>query len=500
MEYSERRDKIKRSLWNVFYNFRDIIGTDNSKDTMLIILFLKYISDIWTYYYETDEKKFSNEPTIINDELFNLPKDASFYSLWNYRHEPGNCERIGQALQDIGLANNFSLKDAIEIMYQDISFNSERLDKEKNKNNFLCSLLEAFAKVDFNLRLSYADKLDTIESAHKYITNHFPTDNEQKNRDFYTPTEVSDLIAALLEPKTGDAICDPVCGSGTFLIKCARHIEVNHSSQDCALYGQEIGGANWLLTNINMALHGKDNNTIAWGDTIRKPKLLDIRGELILFDVVVANPPFSLDKWGYEEASEDKFKRFSRGIPPKTRGDYAFLLHMIETLKEKTGRMGVVVPHGVLFRGVSEGDIRKKLIEENLLDAVIGLPEKLFYGTGIPAAIMIFKKQKVDDKVLFIDASCEFKSGKNQNQLTEDNIKKILLTYQNRENIGKYAYLASREALRDNDYNLNIPRYVNTFEEEKIELTTVRAERENLKAELKQLESKVDKYLSELGY
>ncbi len=192
---------------------------------------------------------------------------------------------------------------------------------------------------------------------------------------------------------------------------------------------------------------------------------------------------------------------FKRGVPPKTKGDYAFILHMIETLKPKTGRMGVIVPHGVLFRGSSEGAIRQKLIEENLLDAVIGLPEKLFFGTGIPAAILIFKKNKPDNNVLFIDASRECKAGKNQNVLTDENIEKILATYQARQNVDKYAYLASFEEIQENDFNLNIPRYVDTFEEEdEIDLMAVRAEREQLKAQLTELETQIAKYLEELGY
>jgi type I restriction enzyme M protein len=252
----------------------------------------------------------------------------------------------------------------------------------------------------------------------------------------------------------------------------------------------------------------------------------------MLFDIVTANPPFSLDKWGHDEAEHDKFSRFRRGIPPKTKGDYAFILHMIETLKpgsstKRGGRMGVVVPHGVLFRGSSEGKIRQKLIEENLLDAVIGLPEKLFYGTGIPAAILVFNKNKQNNSVLFIDASREFKSGKNQNQLTSDNIGKIVATYrrvrasngpeielsspvcyaeefnQNQQGVvvDKYAYLASADEIRENDYNLNIPRYVDTFEEEEeIDLEAVRKERQQLKAQLAELELEMDKYLKELGY
>ena len=251
-----------------------------------------------------------------------------------------------------------------------------------------------------------------------------------------------------------------------------------------------------------MFLHGEDNHRIEWGDTIRNPLLKDKNGTgLLHFDVVTANPPFSLDKWGHEDAANDPYGRFRRGVPPKTKGDYAFISHMIETLKPDTGRMGVVVPHGVLFRGSSEGKIRKQLIEENLLDTVIGLPEKLFFGTGIPAAILIFKKQKTDDKVLFIDASREFETGKNQNQLTPENIQKIINTYKARETTDKYSYLANSEEIAENDFNLNIPRYVDTFEEEEeIDLMVVRTERLALQKQLKNLEVEMEGYLKELGY
>ena len=221
----------------------------------------------------------------------------------------------------------------------------------------------------------------------------------------------------------------------------------------------------------------------------------------MLFDVVAASLPFSLNKWGYDEAKRDKYGRFRRGLPPKSKGIYAFILHMLATLKPKTGRMGVVVPHGVLFRGLSEGRIRKKLIEENLLDAVIGLPAKLFYGTSIPVAILVFKMAKTDNSVLFIDASREFKAGKYQNVLTDENITKILVTYRNRASRAQYAYLASLEELDENDYNLNIPLYVDSYKEkERINLMDELAERKHLMAQLTVLESKMVKFMDELDY
>ena len=295
--------------------------------------------------------------------------------------------------------------------------------------------------------------------------------------------------------------CDPACGSGSLLMKCGRRVLTKTGSKKYALYGQESIGSTWALAKMNMFLHGEDNHRVEWGDTLRNPKLLDGEDRLKHFDVVVANPPFSLDKWGQENAAQDKFGRFRRGLPPRTKGDYAFILHMIETMKPKTGRMAVVVPHGVLFRGAAEGAIRRKLIDENLLDAVIGLPEKLFYGTGIPAAILIFRKNKVDRDVLFIDASREFKPGKNQNQLTREHLDKILATYHAGESAPKYAHLATPEEIAGNDWNLNIPRYVDTFEEEaEIDLVAVRTERLKLKEELAALEVKMDGYLKELGF
>ncbi|QPB78194.1 type I restriction-modification system subunit M [Proteus sp. GOKU] len=499
------QDSINKALWNACDTFRGTISADTYKDFILTMLFLKYISDVWQDHYDGYKTEYGDEPELIKEmmknERFVLPETASFYALYERRYEPGNGERIDQALHAIEEANGTKLKDAGKSVFQDISFNTDKLGEEKQKNTILRHLLEDFAKPELNLKPSCVGTLDVIGNAYEYLIKNFAASGGQKAGEFYTPPEVSDLIAELLDPQPGDIICDPACGSGSLLMKCGRKVVANHASRQYALYGQESIGSTWSLAKMNMFLHGEDNHKIEWGDTIRNPKLLDKNGDLMLFDIVTANPPFSLDKWGHEEAEHDKFSRFRRGVPPKTKGDYAFILHMIETLKPKTGRMGVVVPHGVLFRGSSEGRIRQKLIDENLLDVVIGLPEKLFYGTGIPAAILIFKKEKVDDNVLFIDASREFKSGKNQNQLSEENISKILSTYKAGENVDKYAYLASLKEIQENDYNLNIPRYVNTFEEEEeIDLMAIRGEREQLKAQLTALETEMAKYLEELGY
>ncbi len=499
------QDTVNKSLWSACDVFRGTVSADTYKDYILTMLFLKYISDVWQDHYDNYKNEYGDEPELIEEmmknERFVLPRESNFYTLLERRFEPGNGERIDMALHALEEANGTKLKDVGKSVFQDISFNTDKLGEEKQKNTILKDLLEVFAVPALDLKPSRVGSLDVIGNGYEFLIKNFAASGGQKAGEFYTPPEVSDLIAELLDPQKGDSICDPACGSGSLLMKCGRKVVSNHNSKEYALYGQEAIGSTWSLAKMNMFLHGEDNHKIEWGDTIRNPKLLDKNGDLMLFDIVTANPPFSLDKWGYEQAENDKFDRFRRGLPPKTKGDYAFISHMIETLKPVTGRMGVVVPHGVLFRGSSEGKIREKLINENLLDAVIGLPEKLFYGTGIPAAILIFKKQKSDDSVLFIDASREFKSGKNQNNLTEDNIAKIIATYRARESVDKYAYLATLQEVKDNDYNLNIPRYVDTFEEEaEIDLVAVRAEREQLKTQLAELEVQMVKYLEELGY
>lgn len=499
------QDSINKALWSACDTFRGTISADTYKDLVLTMLFLKYISDVWKDHYEGYQAEYGDEPELLNEmmknERFVLPADSNFYELYERRHEAGNGERIDQALHAVEEENGSKLKDGGKSVFGGISFNSDKLGEEKQKNIILRQLMEDFADEELNLKPSRVGSLDVIGNAYEYLIKNFAASGGQKAGEFYTPPEVSDLMSELLDPQPGDSICDPACGSGSLLMKCGRKVVENHDSKQYELYGQEAIDSTWALAKMNMFLHGEDNHKIVWGDTIRNPLLLDKNADLMLFNIVTANPPFSLDKWGHEGAADDKYSRFNRGVPPKTKGDYAFILHMIETLKPKAGRMGVVVPHGVLFRGAAEGKIRKQLIDENLLDAVIGLPEKLFYGTGIPAAILLFKKQKSGQDVLFIDASREFKSGKNQNQLTEENIQKIVDTYQQRATVDKYSYVANLDEIQENDYNLNIPRYVDTFEEEEeIDLMSVRAERKELNAKLSDLEIEMNQYLEELGY
>jgi type I restriction enzyme M protein len=516
--------EINQAVWNACDTFRGTVDPSIYKDYVLTMLFLKYLSDVWQDHYDEYQKQHGDHPELIEEllknERFVLPRSANFKSLYEKRFEAGNGERIDKALHAIEDGNGAKLRDGDHGVFQDISFNSNRLGDEAQKNDILRHLLEDFAKPALDLRPSRVGKLDIIGNAYEFLIERFAASAGKKAGEFYTPPEVSKLIAELVEPKEGDSICDPACGSASLLMKCGQEIRKNfNGSKKYQLYGQEAIGSTWALAKMNLFLHGEDNHIVKWGDTLRNPRLLSSDDALLHFDIVVANPPFSLEKWGHDSLQKDKFGRFRRGLPPKTKGDYAFILHMIETMKPRTGRMAVVVPHGVLFRGAAEGKIRKQLIEENLLDAVIGLPEKLFFGTGIPAAILIFRKDRLavepatentssrhsgesrNPGVLFIDASREFKSGKNQNELAPEHIDKIVATYRARKNVDKYAYVASFEEIKENDFNLNIPRYVDTFEEEEeIDLMAVRREREQLKAELAKLEAEMDRYVKELGY
>jgi type I restriction enzyme M protein len=490
------QSEINGILWKACDTFRGAVDPSEYKNYILVMLFVKYISDVWQDHYDTLKEEYGDDEERIRRRLkrerFVLPAHCTFTSLYEQRNEANIGEIINTALDEIEDSN----KEKLEGVFRNIDFNSEAsLGQTKERNNRLKSLLEDFSDPRLDLRPSRVGTMDVIGNAYEYLIGRFAANAGKKAGEFYTPPEVSSLLAMLVDPQPGERICDPACGSGSLLIKCGQQV----GSKDFSLWGQENIGATWALSKMNMFLHGMDNARIEWGDTIRNPKLLS-DDRLMKFEVVVANPPFSLDKWGQDEAGADHYNRFHRGVPPKSKGDYAFILHMIETITETSGRVGVVVPHGVLFRGSSEGKIRKQLIEENLLDAVVGLPANLFYGTGIPAAILVFKKGKSDNTVLFIDASREYDDAKTQNRLAEEHIEKIVATYTARENVDKYAYVAEFDEIKENDFNLNIPRYVDTFEEEEeIDIRAVQKEMDSLNAELAQVQEQMHGYLKELG-
>ncbi len=512
MNDNQRRNGILNKVWQACDTFRGVIDPGQYKDYILTMLFVKYLSDIHkSKAAEYEEKYKGNEIRIqraLNRERFVIPEieiedsggnvedkfPATFDSLFERRDRTNVGELINILLEHLEDAN----KGKLHNVFRNIDFNSEaNLGQARQRNTRLKHLLEDLVGLD--LRPESLGHMDIIGDVYEYLIARFAATAGKKAGEFYTPSEVSETLARLVAPRPGDRICDPACGSGSLLIRTATQV----GSDDFSLFGQEMNGSTWALCKMNMFLHGMDSSRIEWEDTIRHPQFVE-DDALMKFDVVVANPPFSLDKWGQEIAAEDRYGRFFRGIPPKSKGDWAFILHMLATAIEGKGRVGVVVPHGVLFRGGQEGKIREAVLRENLLDAVIGLPPNLFYGTGIPAALMIFDKDRKTNgkgKVLFIDASREFEQGTNQNRLREQDIEKIVETFRKKKTTEKYSYLASYAEIEENGFNLNIPRYVDTFEPEpEIDIAAVQKEIEEIEARLRTTRKKMNQYLKELGF
>jgi len=489
--------EIENVIWRACDTFRGVIDPAQYKDYILTMLFVKYLSDLAKDKREEYAKKYKGDKIRVersmSRERFFVPVECDFDHLYAKREAPNIGELINIALEKIEDEN----KSKLENVFRNIDFNSEpALGQTRDRNRRLKNLLEDFAELD--LRPSHLEGRDIIGDVYEYLIAKFAAGAGKKAGEFYTPPELSALLAKLLKPKAGDRICDPACGSGSLLIKVGNQV----GTGDFFLAGQESNGSTWALCKMNMFLHGMDSARIEWCDTLNNPRLIE-GDELMKFNIVVANPPFSLDKWGADTAEADRFRRFHRGIPPKSRGDYAFISHMIEIALHGEGRVGVIAPHGVLFRGGSEGIIRQKLIEENLLDVVVGLPPNLFYGTGIPATILVFDKSRTKKKnrdILFIDASREFEDGTNQNKLRQQDIEKIVKTYKDYKTIEKYSYRATFDEIKENDFNLNIPRYVDTFEEEEeIDVEAVQEEIKGIEGELTKIRGQMDNYLKELG-
>jgi type I restriction enzyme M protein len=499
----KKLEDVKRVAWAACDTFRGVVDATEYKDYILDFLFLKYISDVWAEHYEEARKTYGeNEERIrrrMARERFVLPKGASFNDLHAQRDADNLGELINEALDAIEEANKAKLADVFNV-----DFNSEtKLGPTRDRNRRLKNLIMGFAGLD--LSPSVVDE-DIIGETYIYLIERFAAGAGKKAGEFYTPLQVSRLMARIMAPKPGDRICDPACGSASMLLRTGEYVEAVHNSRDYALFGQEVNSATYGFARMNMFLHGKDGATIVWGDTLNDPKLIE-RDALMKFDVVVANPPFSLDQWGAESAGNDRFARFWRGVPPKSKADYAFISHMVEAAKTREGRVGVIVPHGVLFRGGSEGRIRQKLIEENLLDAVIGLPPNLFSTTGIPVAILVFDRAREvggvhEDRrdVMVIDASRDYREGKRQNALEEAHVAKIVESCQARSVVEHYARPVPIAEIAANNFNLNIPRFIDTAEvEDQIDIQAVEREIETLEAELAELRGKMKVHLRGIG-
>jgi type I restriction enzyme M protein len=492
--------ELNKILWAAADSSRMSVGADVYKDYALTMLFFKYLSDKSKQEYAALTKRFADDTARIDAKMktsrFYLPPDSSFDYVYSKKEDDNIGEIINKALHAIEEHN----KDKLAGVFS-VDFNSESiLGRPQQRNKMMRHLLEDFNKID----LSTVGE-DIIGNSYMYMIERFGSAAGKKAGEFFTVQSVASLVARLARPRPGDRICDPAVGSGGLLLLAGEEVK-KQGSNNFALYGQEATGQTYQLARMNMFLHGMDSAQLEWGDTLNNPMLVENDG-LMKFDVCVANPPFSLKKWGAESAEADPYKRFWRGIPPKDKGDYAFITHMIETLKPQTGRMAVIVPHGVLFRGGAEGKIRQHLLQENIIDAVIGLAPGLFQTTGIPVAILVIDRAREkggarenDHNILFIEASKAYKPGKAQNSLTTADTEKIFDAFVGRKDIEKFAHLAAPAEVQENDYNLNITRYVDTFEEEaEVDIAATIRELEALEPKLQSLEAQMKTYLKELG-
>lgn len=494
------QEDLNKILWEAADSSRTQVDAGIYKDYVLSMLFFKYLSDLSNKKHNEYKERFGNDEKRIEEKMkldrFYLPPKSSFDYIYSIMEQDNLGDEINKVLHRIEEQNKEKLDGVFSI-----DFNSEAtLGKSAERNKMLRHLVQDFAKID----LSEVND-DIIGNSYMYMIERFGADAGKKAGEFFTVRNVAKLVAKLAEPKAGARICDPCCGSGGLLLLAGEEVE-KQGSKNYALYGQESTGSTYQLARMNMFLHGKDSARLEWGDTLNNPLLVE-NDHLMKFDNVVANPPFSLKKWGAEHADADKYKRFWRGVPPKDKGDFAFITHMVEIAKPKTGRIAVIVPHGVLFRSGAEGKIREQLLKENIIEAVIGLPAGLFQTTGIPVAILVIDRSRekggeneTKKDIFFIEASKEFKPGKAQNILTEENIEKIYSTYKARKDVEKFARKVDLKEIEENDFNLNITRYVDTFEEEEpIDIKANLKELERLEPELKELEKQMDKYLKDLG-
>jgi type I restriction enzyme M protein len=487
--------QLEAFLWKSADILRGKIDSSDYKKYIFGLLFYQRMSDVWDEEYSTVMKEYSNEDIARADynHRFQVPKDCRWEKITE------QAENIGQKLNDVfdKLANANSPK--LDKIFDDLDF----ANKDRFPNETLQRLINHFSQ--YNFGNTYISS-DLLGDAYEYLIKQFAADAGKKGGEFYTPREVEKVIISILKPHQKDHIYDPTVGSGGFLLEAYDYLK-SKSGEKIAktlyLYGQELNLATFAIAKINMFLHGLDSADIRRGDTLVNPQFLNQQGGLQTFDIVVANPPYSIKDYEWD-AFKNKFGRLDGyDAPPEKNADYAFVLHIIKSMNVN-GRAGIVLPHGVLFRGGSEARIREQILKNDLVEAIIALPSKLFYGTGIPAAIVILNKNKPEakkGKVLIIDAEKDFQEGKNQNSLRPQDINKIVKACTGYEDVEKYARVVSLKEIEDNGFNLNIRQYIDSSDkEEEIDVPAVRAEIKALKKELAEVDSKVEKYLDELNY
>lgn len=485
----QQKEELSHAMGRVLEASRGAADPSDVRDCALALLMLKYMSDC-----RRSDRHTTAAPAAEYAQF--MPDGADFYALLADQHQAGNAQLIDRALLAIEEAN-----PALKAVFQQLRLGFTAWGNAEQKDRALAHLLASFAVNAFDFR-SWGDSApEAVAYACDTLIKQTATAIGKKGGEFFTPPELSQLIARLMQAQPGESIGDPFCGSGTLLMTCGQLAQRQSVHQgSCSLYGQEKNGRTWALAHINMVLHGENRARLAWGDTLRDPKLLSKDGQTLqTFDVVVSCPPFSVREWGYEDALRDPWHRYRRGVPPRASGDYAFISHMVETLKADTGRMAVVVSLGVLFRGGAEQQIREKLLQENLVDAVIALPPKMLPHTAIPVALLVLSKGKADDHVLFIDASLGYQHGKLQNALREDDLARIERAYQRREDIPKYSRRVSLAEIASNGHNLNVARYIDTTDDdETLDLGALRAERDHIRAELAHLEARMAELIMEV--
>mgnify|MGYP000622016121 CR=1 FL=1 len=503
-------NELEKQLWNIANELRGKMDADEFRDYILGFIFYKYLSEkINLYankllkednllYNQIDENSSEGKDYLeaIQEESLDalgyFLKPSQLYSSIAQRND-SIIEELQTILNSIEQSTMGSeSEDDFGNLFEDLDLNSTKLGKSVDARNSLISkILNHLDKIDFEIDNTESDILG---DAYEYLIAQFASGAGKKAGEFYTPQQVSKILAKIVTSgkEKLKSVYDPTCGSGSLLLRVAK--EVKEVSQ---FYGQELNRTTYNLARMNMIMHNVHYKKfdIKQEDTLEKPQHIDKR-----FEAIVANPPFSA-KWSANNLfmSDERFSQYGK-LAPKSKADYAFVTHMIHHLDDN-GTLAVVLPHGALFRGGAEGHIREYLIrEKNYLDAVIGLPANIFYGTSIPTSIMVFKKSRNTKDILFIDASEHFEKVKTQNVLREEHIDKIISTYSNRNTEDKYSYLANSEELIENEYNLNIPRYVDTFEEEDlVDLDSVSVELKSLENDISETHKKISDFCDELN-
>lgn len=488
--------QLEQFLWRSADILRGKIDSSDYKKYIFGLLFYKRISDVWDEEYQKIMDEFGDKNLARSDynHRFQVPEDCK----WTAIQE--QADNIGQKLNEIFQKLTNANSPKLDRIFDDLDF----ANKHKFPNDTLQRLINHFSQYNFGSNYISSDLLG---DAYEYLIKQFAADAGKKGGEFYTPREIEGVIIGILKPHEKDHIYDPTVGSGGFLLESYLYLREKAGEKvanTLYLYGQEINLGTFAIAKINMFLHGLDAADIRRGDTLQDPQFLDDFGALKQFDIVVANPPYSIKDWPDEFFKTNRYGRLEGyDMPPKKNADYAFILHIIKSMKDN-GRAGVVLPHGVLFRGGSEGRLREQILKNDLIEAVIAMPSKLFYGVGIPVCILIFNKNKPNNKknrILFIDAEKDYAEGKNQNSLRKKDIDKIVNAYDEYKDVEKYARVVSLTEIEENDFNLNVRRYIeNGEDEEEIDVGEVWRELNGIEKEREQIDKEVEKHLKELKY